>query len=196
MAITSEYFNENNDEITLEQARRLTKYRVMVYEGDRKLRYETHTNGLKSHTSYYINSDVEIQEILSTEPNASFAIESKLGEYRISDNRSYRDRILTNWRIYAEDTSMNEIICMQIIDPLTGSVIHNRTEKSYFDANGTEIYVFSYNADGSCFFIEKVQEYQTDFYAKNIGNDPDLTFTWQGFEYYEYSEPVVPKDVV
>lgn len=193
MATTSEYFNENGDKIAFEQIGRLTTYHVMVYEENKKSKYETYTKGLKHHTSYYINSDTAIQEVLSTEPNVSFVIESYVGKYRTSDNRSYRDGVLTNWRVYAEDTNINEIICMQVIDPLTGSIIHNKTEKSYFDADGTEIYAFSYNADGTCFFVEKVQEYQTDFYAKNIGNDRDITFTWQDFEYYEHSEPLAPK---
>ena len=193
MATTSEYFNENGKLISFEQTGRLTNYHVMVYEGNKKLRYETYTKGQKHHTSYYINSDTAIQQILSTEPTASFVIESNVGKYRTSDNRSYRDGVLTNWRMYAEDTNIKEFICVQVIDPLTRSVIHNRTEKSYFDVDGTEIYAFSYNVDGTCLFVEKTQEYQTDFYAKNIGRDLDITFTWQGFEYYEHSEPLVPK---
>ncbi|MDB5150316.1 MAG: hypothetical protein JWQ57_4336 [Mucilaginibacter sp.] len=192
MDTTLSYFNEYGDEITFAQASQLTKYRIMVSEGNKRLRYETYTNGLKSHTSYYINSEAEIQGILTMDPNASFIIESVNGKYTISDERSYRSGILAGKRMYADDTVLNEIICMQIIDPMTGVVIHNQTEKSYFDAGGTEIYSFSYNADGSCFFIEKVQEFQTDFYATAIGNDPDIDFTWQGFEYYQYSEPLIP----
>ena len=39
--------------------------------------------------------------------------------------------------------------------------------------------------------ISNEQEPQADIYAWSI-SEPDVTFSWQGFEYYQFEDPLVP----
>ncbi len=88
--------------------------------------------------------------------------------------------------------SDNNLICYQVFDIDTNQIIATRTEKMYYDQYGEEKYLFDYNVDGSCFRINDSQEPQGDIHAAKIGDTSYTTFTWEGFEYYQFAEPTVP----
>ena len=56
------------------------------------------------------------------------------------------------------------------------------------------LYAFNYNLDGSCFSVDQPQISDIDatFMASEIGTNPEVIFTWSGFEYYQNAEPLIP----
>lgn len=190
MAATRIYTNEYAEEISPEQANKLHTYYVRIFENNVETKHEAYSNGLLISTSYKITSHNDVNGILLTNPNASFSLAHNEGDFRIYEEISYRDGLLESKTKMAEKNK--NIICYHVYDVVTDMPIHLKTEKSYFDHDGLEIYSFYYNEDGTCFEIIKPQEYQTDFLASQIGHKPDIDFTWEGFEYYQNSLPLIP----
>ncbi|MFD2581075.1 hypothetical protein ACFSR6_01140 [Pedobacter vanadiisoli] len=186
------YTNNLGNEISIKQASQLENYQVKVYENDILLWIESYSKDVLLGTSYNLSSKNEISSILNLDSNASFQITTQLGNYVSYECLAYQNSNLIDKQIFLEHHTSKEIICRHFYNAETNTIIHSNTIKRYYDQNGIEIYSFDYNEDGTCFFINKTQEYQTDFYAKNIGVDPDLDFTWQGFKYYQFSEPLIP----
>ena len=62
----------------------------------------------------------------------------------------------------------------------------------YYYENNTLKYTFEYDENGDCFIIYDETDDQKDIFAWEIGQ-PDVSFTWQGFEYYEFAEPIIPQ---
>ena len=102
---------------------------------------------------------------------------------------SYENNVLIGKSISVHD-GYNEI-CHRNYKVESGVATTLRTEKYYYNDNGLK-YIFDYNADGTCFLITDEQDNQADIYEWGIG-DPDYTdFTWIGFEYYQFADPVIP----
>jgi len=192
MSIKNIYTNSLGNEISTKQAIQLGKYLLKVYENDILVRIESYSKDVLLGTSYNLSSKNEVSSILSLDSNASFQIKTQQGNYVSYECLTYQNNHLIDKQIFLEHITLKEIICRHFYNAETDTIIHSNTIKRYYDQNGIEIYSFDYNEDGTCFFINKPQEYQTDFYAKNIGVDPDLDFTWLGFEYYQFSEPLIP----
>ncbi|GGI27581.1 hypothetical protein [Pedobacter mendelii] len=186
------YANRFGNEIFENQVNKLGDYLLKHYDDEILTKIETYSKGVLVVTSYNLISHDNVQSILDSDPHASFQIESQQGDYKLFECLSYKDKILVDKQIYVEIIPINETICRHYFDLPSNAIKHTSTIKIYYDLNGKELYEFEYNADGTCFHINNLQEYQSDFYAHNIGVDPDLEFTWQGFEYYQFSEPLIP----
>ena len=89
------------------------------------------------------------------------------------------------------DDKNGNCICFKKYEMEGSELICTIIEKSYFE-NGEKKYEFVYNPDGSCFMIDSVQTFQEDIFAWDIGTS-NTDFTWDGFEYYRNTEPLIPE---
>ena len=190
MSERTQFLNEYNTEVSSSQALNLDIFYKKIFNGLNELRWEVYEKGILTKTGYYISSLTEIQGILMVNPDASFSLKTVVNNYHVIESLTYKNGSRVRKAITVVDIRIDEIICNQSYDTLTDQPIHTATDKFYYE-NGLEKYQFSYSADGSCFEIQQ-QEYQEDFYAHNIGHDPDISFTWTGFEYYQFSSPYLP----
>lgn len=191
MSLTYKYQNQFGKEITQKQIDLGLEYFSKIYyeNGVPKIE-ETYKNGQLINTSKYVSTEQEIINELILNPNASFDYIFVENGYKIHEIRTYGNNILTGKGVTVFN-SENKIICSRNYTVENGIITHQRTEKSYYDSNGELLYNFDYNADGTCFLISNEQDPQGDIYAWNIG-DADVPFTWQGFEYYQNEEPLIP----
>ncbi len=189
---TIKYTNDLYEEVSFQEAQQLDIYNEIV-EDDNKNLVNTYKNGKLINTNYSITSYEEMDELLRSNPYASFSVYSFVNNYSVYDMLDYLDNQVKSKIKIVNDNSGNTI-CFQKYDPKTELPNYLDTDKSYYDASGLEIYKFVYNADGSCFSIDRVQliEPGSEFMAKNIGTDHDINFTWKGFEYYQNAEPLIP----
>ncbi|MBS1519946.1 MAG: hypothetical protein JST50_03025 [Bacteroidetes bacterium] len=184
------YTDSFGTEITFQQAGQMERYHETIIEDGQK-RVNTYTNGSLLATTYYVSSQGEMDQLLSMDPNACFNLKLNLARgYTISESLCYENRLLAGYKKFISDPSDN-LICLQEYFPSSGSLV---TEKWYHDNDGDIVYAFIYNRDGSCFSIEQFQinDPGSAIMANKIGIDPDITFTWSGFEYYQNAEPLIP----
>ena len=190
-AITFE--NEFGNEISSTQAELLSTYTQVVIDDNNQKSKNTFINGVHVGTMYTVTSYDLMSPILQQNANASFELMTTLNNYTISEMQSYKDGVI-NYKNKTVLDSMDNPICFQVFDIETDTPKHIYTQKSYFDESGERIYEFVYNNDGSCFSIERPQITSADseFVISKIGTDPEITFTWEGFEYYKNSNPLIP----
>jgi len=187
------YKNEYGNDITSAQANQLANYSQVIIDDNNQKIINTFVNGVLNGTTYTISSENDIAQILLLNPNASFTIASVTNGYDISESQSYKDGQLIYKNKAVGDSSGN-CICVQNYDINTGLPVYMDTIKTYYDETGTSVYEFVYNNDGSCSLIDQIQviDFGAEFLASQIGTDPDITFTWEGFEYYQNAEPLIP----
>jgi len=178
--------------ITQTQAERLDKYIVVYLENGRKIKYEYFDKAELVDTGYYISDESEISTWLSKNPHASFSLDASTDKYEITTILNYRNKELLYKNVIVGELGFGRLICLQLFDVNIDTPIHASTEKHFYNPDGTEKYIFEYQNDGACFLIHNVEEYQADIYPNDIGVNPNLNFTWEGFEYYQFSEPAVP----
>ncbi len=183
--------NEFGHEITQQQITNgLENYSKVIYEDGKPMIEETYNNGVLVNTSKYVSSELEIVNELSINPNATFDYIYYESGYRLHEIRSYQQGVLIDKVTKVYDLN-SKIICYRDYEIKEGNIISYRTEKKYYDENESLLYSFDYNDDGSCFLIANEQEDQADIYAWSVG-EPEINFTWQGFEYFKNEEPLIP----
>ncbi len=193
MDTTIKYIDDVWTELTFAEAKQLDRYHKVIVDNNDNKYIETYIGEKLSGTTYYVKSENEIAEYLETNPDVSFNLTYKVRNYSVEEQLSYRDAKLSFKRVFIYDISDN-LICLQNYDVKTGLPKYPGPDKSYYDESGTHIYEFVYNEDGSCFSIDRAQIIDTDaeFLASEIGVNPEVDFTWAGFEYYKNAEPLIP----
>lgn len=192
MSIKQIYANRFGNELSENQVRTQGDFLIKFYDNEILTKIETYSKGTLVGTSHNLQSSDSIPSILESNPNASFQVETQNGNYSLAECLLYQNKVLVGKQIFLTRSSDDNMICRHLFDPLSNAIVHNRTIKKYYNVNGDELYEFEYKADGSCFYINNLQPYGDNVYAADIGVDPDLDFTWQGFEYYQFSEPLIP----
>ncbi|WP_293785803.1 hypothetical protein [uncultured Pedobacter sp.] len=192
MSTKQVYANNFGKEISENQVNKSGDYLLKFYNEDKLIKIQQYLKGVLEGTSYNLNSNDDIQSILTLDPNCSFQIESQQGNYKLYECISYENKVMVDRQVFVEPRLLNKTICRHVYNIATNTVKHVHTIKIYYDVNGKDLYEFEYNDQGECVYVNNLQEYQANFYAANIGIDPDLDFTWQGFEYYQFSEPLIP----
>jgi hypothetical protein len=134
---------------------------------------------------------MEIVDELSINPNSTFDYIYNENGFKIHEIRSYQNNVLIDKVIKVYDLN-DKIICYRDYEIEDGNILSYVTEKKYYDENENLLYSFDYNEDGTCFLISNEQEDQADIYAWSVG-EPDVSFTWDGFEYYQNAEPLIPE---
>ena len=150
-----------------------------------------YVNGTLQNTSYVVTSQSDLDSILNNSPNTSFEYQYNQSSFNVVELRSYTASVLIDKRINVLNAA-GGLVCSSFYQLLNGILTMVSTEKYYYDINNEDKYYFIYNADGSCFHISDLQVDDADFYAWSIGVDPDVTFTWSGFEYYQNANPLIP----
>jgi len=143
-------------------------------------------------TLFYVSSQLQIQNILQTDPNARFKYKYEQSGYVVLNHLVYKNNVLSEKIISVNDES-NNTICYQKNNLPGITPNYLTTEKYYYDETGEVKYKFEYRADGNCLMIYDEQIDQADVFPNTIGN-PDQSFSWIGFEYYEFAEPLVPNN--
>lgn len=188
------YTDANGIKITIEKETSdyLPDYLFETYsENDIIIHKKTYINGELSNISFYAYSEADIDRLVHAENGTvSITFMYHQNTYKVTENLTYIDHLLTDKRITVEDANTN-IICYKKYEPKDGLLTCVLTDKSYYKDN-VNIYDFEYYPDGSCFMITSVQTYQEDIFAWDIGTDA-TNFTWNGFEYYQNAEPLIPE---
>lgn len=192
MATTYSYKNLFGNQITNNQVNNLKEYFKDIYIDGMLKKTERIESSMVVHTYYYLNGTESIYDLLPLFRNkkVSFYNVSTINNYKIEDIYAYDNGILVD-RSKSIANVQDKIICYQGIDIVTGLSINNDTRKYYYE-NNTLKYTFEYDENGDCFIIYDETDDQKDIFAWEIGQ-PDVSFTWQGFEYYEFAEPIIPQ---
>lgn len=191
MNTTPKYTNEFGQEISHQQlSHGVSYYSKIYYENDLPIIEETYKDGELVNTSKFVSSENEISDELLNNPNATFDYIFYENGYKVHEIRSYIGGIIDSKTITVYNSD-NKIICYRDYEIENGNFVSHRTEKSYYDTNGELLYNFDYNDDGTCFLISNEQEAQADIYGWSVG-DPDVEFSWSGFEYYQFADPIIP----
>lgn len=178
-------------EITAEQKEDQSKYQIGYFVNDSLIKREVYENNLLINTCYYVFSHEEIEVILEDDQDASFKRMYRINGYSISEKLDFSSKLVQHKKIYVSDESDNTICFKRFHFDNMGNEIGCRTEKSYYEHDKLR-YVFEYNRDETCFMIYDELHYQSDIYPSNIGNKEITTFTWSGFEYYQFAHPLFP----
>ncbi len=190
----SKYTNENGIEISVEKSTSeyLPEYLFETYsENGKKIYKKTYKNGEVSNIAFYAYSNEEVQTILKEKNgNSSIIFIYYQNSYKITEHLYYKENRLTGNMITVYDKDEN-CICFKKYEMEGSELICTIIEKSYFE-NGKKKYDFIYNKDGTCFMIDSVQTFQEDIFAWDIGTS-NTAFTWDGFEYYKNTEPLIPE---
>lgn len=185
------YKNQYGVEVNENQIDNLdTYYKVTLISSTEKI-VELIENNVVSHISYNLETSETIASLLPSymDRQVSFIAQNFVNNYLIKELKLYDlgQLELTSKTVYDVN---NKIICFQKSDINTNTPILATTEKRYYDSSGTEKYFFDYNDDGSCFMVYDC-EFDEEILASTIGQ-PNVDFTWVGFEYYQNALPVIP----
>jgi hypothetical protein len=153
---------------------------------------ERYENNTLDRIFYKLDDGEDMNIVLSRYGNQKISIEKdhSIGVYTWGETYSYNNGILDERLLTVKNISGN-LIAFQRIDINTGLPILGSTEKYYHDSSGERKYLFDYDDTGNCFMLVDEQEFGGDVLAANIGQ-PDVYFTWAGFEYYQHANPLVP----
>ncbi|MFC6269262.1 hypothetical protein [Frigoriflavimonas asaccharolytica] len=191
MAGTNKFKNIYGKDITNNQTTSLKEYLKEFYIDGILKKSERIENSKVEFTYYYLDDSENINNLLPLYLNkkVSFYNISFVNNLKLEVIYSYENGILVG-RCKSVIDSGNKIVCYQGLD-ISGLPINTETRK-YFYENNEPKYTFEYDENGDCFIIYDDTTDQQDIFAWDIG-DPNLTsFSWQGFEYYEHAEPIIP----
>ncbi|WP_036692814.1 hypothetical protein [Pedobacter glucosidilyticus] len=189
MATTIKYRSDSGQEVTFEQTRQMESYNKIFLENNVPVSKERYELNKLVNKSYNVTSTEEIDNILLREPNSSFDFVRYQSIYKVHEIRSYKNGMLTD-KSATVWNEQNNLIGYAKFDVQTNNIIPGKTEKSFYE-NGEERYFFEYDQYGNCLMIYD-EPYGDVIYPNRIGVDPDEPFTWQGKEYYQHAEPLIP----
>lgn len=188
------YLNEIGKEISDQEKTKLDKYSKHYYMDGKKNKIESYVFNQLKGTTYFVDSQLQLQEILSKNPDASFILLYNSGGFSFSEYIGYSNSIMDEKKVFIQN-ELGQNICTRIYS-YEGSVVKGfNTEKSYYE-DGEERYSFEYNQDGTCFLIHDMKYDQNDIYASSIGDSSKTGFTWKGMEYYEFADPIDPNNLI
>ena len=191
------YTNEYSDSITESQAINIGTFTKHFFISDKLKKNEHYTDGNIQYVEYFLEIDEEDIQIRSQYSNIGITfykeeiIQGNYRKYNVEDQDP--DGTISSKRIEVLDQN-NDIIYSSVLDVDTNEV--ETIFKSAYDDNGEYLYEFEYNLDGT---LDQVDIMISDDYhptgtfrPEDIGVDPELQFSWEGFEYYQNAEPIIP----
>lgn len=185
------YTNYFGHEIAFDQTSNIDGYFKAFYENNQVVKRERYESGELKNTSYVMYSQSDIDSFLMNNPNASIEYIYNQSSYSLIEHLVYAQGVMLE-RWVEVFNSTGALICFKKYKIVNGVLTAIGTDKHYYDINNQEKYFFVYNEDCTCFEVCDMQIDEADFYAWSIGVDPEVTFTWTGFEYYQYAEPLIP----
>lgn len=188
MTTVINYVNVFGDTITFDQAQLIDKYIKQIYIDGVHVKDELHTSeGLKG-VYYFVDSLLEISNILNEDNNASFRYTYFQNGYKVVESLSYKESVLS-YKVVTIYIGDNDI-CTAKYDVLLNVPIN--VEKFLYDSNNELQYTLTYDTSGNCVMIYDNQQDQADILPHTIGS-PNQFFSWSGKEYYQYAMPIIPQ---
>jgi len=192
MSTTVKFTNYFGSELITYQLESISSYYKTFFEDIIPIKKERYENNELVNTSYFVSSIEAINDILLIEPNSSFDYRYIQNNFNIKESLAYQSNFLVDRFVSVYDND-GKVICFRKYDIQNEVTTINTTEKYYY-IYGKLKYTFDYKSDGSCFIIIDEQDFQSDIYAWGIGDTDYTDFTWPGFEYYEFAEPLIPNN--
>lgn len=196
------YLNGLANPITVNQALAMEEYIKQTIVNDKIKIEETFVEQKLKHINYYLDNNENQNQIRQQYSNHSitfFKNEVINDIYKKYDKETYNlnDEFIEKQIVVFKDDSPIPIY-FKSLNPITNELIY--FEKVYHDEQNDITYEFNYdNSIGN--FIELTvfdpnNIVDTDHHIIlpheiGVGNNP-YDFTWSGFEYYQYAEPVIP----
>lgn len=189
----TKYTNELGKEVRIEKRfNDLTNTLEEDYFENGNLIHRTYSeNGEYKARHYFAFSVDQMNQLVDKIPTISIIYTTRTNGYEIEEAIDFVDKVIMEKRIFVTDKFCKNI-CFRLIQFENGAAKLSSTEKKYYE-EGSLKYIFDYNPDGTCFMIENCQTYQEDIFAWDIGTDK-TNFTWKGFEYYQFADPLVPEE--
>jgi hypothetical protein len=205
---TKEYLNENYKKITAQQAEMCSEFIEVYYDNSGLPKKNlTFNNGKLEWVEYFLgneeNPNIVLQQYEGVGRMALYKNAVISGIYRKYDVEYYdSNQILERKSIEVFkgfNVDENLPIYLKTIDPVTDAVIY--FEKAFYDNENNLTYIFTYDSDTGNFINLNIED--PAFYVDTddhdfgsddigIGNNP-YDFDWEGFEYYQNAEPVIPE---
>lgn len=197
--ITIKYRNKLYFEITELQALQSDIYSKEFIIENKLKKIEHYSNGDLTYLEYFLGINETVSQTRLTYPNLEITFYKNEYEergYRKYDVEDYNlDGTISVKRVEILD-SKNDIIYSKILDLDTNDII--AISKSSYDEEGNYLYEFEYNLDGTLNQVDIMipDDYHPTgtFYPQDIGVNPEVNFTWDGYEYYQNAEPEIPND--
>lgn len=186
------YKNEFRQIISEEQANLMKSYSRETYE-DSVLKFteEIEGNNVRC-VHYYLSPNEKMDDVLlAFDVDIVIYVRQKHGEYTIVESFQYKDSILMSRTQSILNKNLDNI-CFAHMDVLSNEIIQNSIVKYYYEPQGELKYLFDYNPDDTCFMITDQQGFADDIMSWEIGQ-PDCKFSWEGFEYYQFANPIIPE---
>lgn len=154
------YQNINEEEVAIEQLNSLNEYYKVFTEDQVILKKEFYIDNILKHISHYkssIESEDMIIELYSSS-DIFYSIIEKLdyGNYVIEIEKEYSGIKLKSHSRYLYN-AINNLICQEDIDVLTGLPKFKETEKYFYDFEKDEyfpLFTASFNEDGTLDIIQ------------------------------------------
>jgi len=191
MSISVKYFSDQLNELTLSQVQLVQDYRKEIFENETLVKIERYKDSNLIGTEYFCNES-EMNEILNDDPNAALAIKTEMNGYAVLNCLCHQNGVLVRKDIFVFDLQDKEICWMPYVLDMNEPQ-YNTCEKYIYDENGEKLYQFEYLEDGTCFYVYKFDYSRSGFSAYLIDDDPDITFSWTGNEYYQFAYPIIPE---
>lgn len=185
--------NQQGIEISESEASILASFVKIFLVNDKEKIMEYYESNQLDQSCYILDPNEGIDMIIDQylTKKVTFTRKEIINNYTKTEDINYNNGILESKKIFVDDPNGN-FIAFQIIDIVTNLPILGSTEKYYYDSSGEEKYIFDYDHEtGDCFMIYDLQELGGCILASHIGK-PDTEFTWNGFEYYQHANPIVP----
>lgn len=192
MAIEKKYRNDHGQEITDSQARAIGDFYIQTIVDGVVKTEESYSDNILFSFIYYVDSNENLADLVaqySLKPNiVGFRreIQSQNG-YKVFEHLGYL-KGQPDGKIITVEDSNEKIICTRWIDINTDSIDYS--EKSYYNQNGIERYLFTYDNNGSLVSISDQEETYGGLYTG--ASIAELNFDWTALEYYQAAEPLIP----
>ena len=199
--MTTNYLNKYMEPVANKQIELLDEYIKQDLINNRIKLEEVYKNGTLLSVTYFLDSEenvVEIKSRFKEIPIELYKNEVIQGNYRKYDVESFNlDGTLVSRSIEVLNDDMN-LIYRKSFNIETNDVIY--FEKQYIDVENDVTYEFTYNEDGTfkwLSLLDPLAFVDTDvhgFGPNDIGIDKNpYKFSWEGFEYYQFANPIIPE---
>jgi hypothetical protein len=198
----TKYFNGLAKPITFNQALMLQEYTKQTLINDKVKIEEVFVGQEISHINYYLDNDenqIQIRQKYINNSITFFKNEVINGIFKKYDKETYsRDNELVEKHLVVLKNDNPHPIYFKSINPVTNDLIY--LEKVHYDEQNEITYEFIYdNLTGSfeeLTVLDPNNVVDTDHHIImpdeiGVGNNA-YDFSWNGFEYYQNAEPVIP----
>jgi hypothetical protein len=184
------FTDEFGIEFTIKKEK-IVDYDIHTYLENGKEKFKkVFDNGVFSYVAYFAYSKEDLENIIEKYKTVKIEYIHFVNSYKVVEYITYRNKVLEERNISVIDSNNNNI-CFRKHEIENGKEISFWNEKNYYE-NGEMKYLFDYNKDGTCFIVNDYESL-SDIYPHNIGTEK-TNFTWIGFEYYQFSEPLIPNE--